>query len=435
MRGSTVIRPRHTKFRPIVEGLDDRCLPSVAGLTPAQVATAYGLSGLTFGTRAANGSGQKIAIVDAYNDPNIKTELAVFDSAFNLPRPPSLTVVGQTGTSALPSNDAVWALEEALDVEWAHALAPGASIVLVEANSASVPDLMAAVNVAKRISRVSVIAMSWGASEFSGQTTDDSVFTTPGVTFVAGSGDNGSGALWPASSPNVLAVGGTTLQVNTSGTYLGETAWSGSGGGISTIEQEPSYQASVQSTGWRSTPDVAFDADPNTGVPIYSQGSWITVGGTSLGTAAWAGMIAIVDQGRALANEGTLGSTQTLSALYSLPSSAFHTVGGGYNTQTGLGSPNGAALVNDLVSSNGGTTNNGQNNGSGQPVSSPPVSSHPKGGHHPNRGLDGRSRITISGHGSSRFRPVSLDPDDRAIARPSRTRIENRPLSSNGTVT
>ena len=187
-----MIRPRRTKFRPIVEGLDDRCLPSVAGLTPAQVATAYGLSGLTFGTRAANGSGQKIAIVDDYNDPNIKTELAVFDSAFNLPRPPSLTVVGQTGTSALPSNDAVWALEEALDVEWAHALAPGAGIVLVEANSASVPDLMAAVNVAKRISGVSVIAMSWGASEFSGQTAYDSVFTTPGVTFVAGSGDTGS---------------------------------------------------------------------------------------------------------------------------------------------------------------------------------------------------------------------------------------------------
>jgi len=412
-----MIRPRRTKFRPIVEGLDDRCLPSVTGLTPAQVATAYGLRGLTFGTRAANGSGQKIAIVDAYNDPNIKTELAVFDSAFNLPRPPSLTVVGQTGTSALPSNDAVWALEEALDVEWAHALAPGASIVLVEANSASVPDLMAAVNVAKRISRVSVIAMSWGVSEFSCETAYDSVFTTPGVTFVAGSGDTGSfgGPLWPASSPNVLAVGGTTLQVNTSGNYLGETAWSGSGGGISTIEQEPSYQASVQSTG-RSTPDVAFDADP--GVPIYSQGSWITVGGTSLGTAAWAGMIAIVDQGRALANKGTLGSTQTLTALYSLPSSAFHTVGGAYNTQTGLGSPNGAALVNGLVSSNGSTTNNGQNNCGGQPVSSPPVSSppvssHPKGGHHPNRVLEGRSRNTISGHGSSRFRPVSLDPDDR----------------------
>src|SRR5208337_141247 len=111
MRGSTMIRPRRTKFRPIVEGLDDRCLPSVAGLTPAQVATAYGLSGLTFGTRAANGSGQKIAIVEAY--------------------------------------------------------------------SASVPDLMAAVNVAQRISRVSVIAMSWGASEFSGETAYDSVFTTP----------------------------------------------------------------------------------------------------------------------------------------------------------------------------------------------------------------------------------------------------------------
>lgn len=410
-----MIRHRRTRFRPIVEGLDHRCLPSVAGLTPAQVATAYGLSGLTFGTRAANGSGQTIAIVDAYNDPNIKTELAVFDSAYHLPDPPSLTVVGQTGTSALPSNDAGWALEEALDVEWAHALAPGAAIVLVEANSASVPDLMAAVNDATQIPGVSVISMSWGGGEFSGQTAYDSVFSTPGVTFVSGSGDNGSfsGAQWPASSPTVLAVGGTTLQVSNGGTYQGETAWSGSGGGISTIEQEPSYQASVQSTGWRSTPDVAFDADPNTGVPIYSislssgQGSWTTVGGTSLGTAAWAAVIAIVDQGRALANEGTLGSTQTLTALYSLPSSDFNTIGGGYNTQTGLGTPNGAALVNGLVSYNGSTTNNGQNNCSGQPVSSPPVGSNLKGGHHPNRVLEGYSWNTISGHGSGRFRPVS----------------------------
>ena len=233
---------------------------------------------------------------------------------------------------------------------------------------------------------------------------------------MAGSGDYGGGPLWPASSPNVLAVGGTTLQVSTCGTYVGETAWSGSGGGISTIEQEPSYQASVQSTG-RSTPDVAFDADPNTGVPIYSQASWLTIGGTSLGTAAWAGMIAIVDQGRALANEGTLGSTQTLTALYSLPSSAFHTVGGTYNTQTGLGSPNGAALVNDLVR---------QPPERGPPKRRP--SSQPCA-------LEGRFRNTISGHGSSRFRPVSLDPDGRAIPRPSRTRIENRPLSSNGTVT
>ena len=344
-----MIRPRRTKFRPIVEGLDDRCLPSVAGLTPAQVATAYGLSGLTFGTRAANGSGQKIAIVDAYNDPNIKTELAVFDSAFNLPRPPSLTVVGQTGTSALPSNDAVWALEEALDVEWAHALAPGAGIVLVEANSASVPDLMAAVNVAKRISGVSVIAMSWGASEFSGETAYDSVFTTPGVTFVAGSGDYGRRP--PVAGLVPQRPGGRGD--NTPSQHQWKLP-----GRDRLVRQRRRHQhdragTQLSSLGpvhrRRSTPDVAFDADPTTGVPIYSQGSWITVGGTSLGTAAWAGIIAIVDQGRALANEGTLGSTQTLTALYSLPSSAFHTVGGAYNTQTGLGSPNGAALVNDLV--------------------------------------------------------------------------------------
>ena len=112
------------RFRPIVEGLDDRCLLSTLGLTPAQVAKAYGLNGLTFGAQAADGSGQTIAVVDAYNDPNIRTELAVFDAQFNLPDPPSLNVLGQSGTSTLPANDVDWAQETALDVEWAHAMAP-----------------------------------------------------------------------------------------------------------------------------------------------------------------------------------------------------------------------------------------------------------------------------------------------------------------------
>src|SRR4051794_40689482 len=113
-----MVRQRRRSFRPIVSTLDDRCMLSASGLSPAQVATAYGLNGLTFGGRAADGTGQTIAIVDVHNDPNIATELAVFDAANNLPAPPSLTVVGQNGTSALPSNNAGWAQEIALDVEW-----------------------------------------------------------------------------------------------------------------------------------------------------------------------------------------------------------------------------------------------------------------------------------------------------------------------------
>ena len=153
---------------------------------------------------------------------------------------------------------------------------------------------------------------------------------------------------------NVLAVGGTTLQVGSSGNYQGETAWVGTSGGFSTIETEPSYQFSVQSSGCRSTPDVAFDGDPNTGVEVYSmdpysgQGSWLTVAGTSLGAPAWAATIAIVDQGRALNNRGPRlrpDADRPLQPSYvRLPR-----VGGGYNQQTGLGTPNGGSLINDLV--------------------------------------------------------------------------------------
>ena len=350
-------RPRSRIYRPLVETLDDRCLLAASGLTPAQIATAYGLGGLTSGGQAANGSGQTIAIVDAYNDPNIAAELAMFDSTNNLPAPPSLTVVGETGTQALPRTDVSWAQEEALDVEWAHAIAPGASIVLVETNSFNIPDLMAGVKTAVAQPGVSVVSMSWGGSEISYVTSLDRLFTAAGITFVAASGDDGafSGAQWPASSSYVVGVGGTTLQVGGNGTYQGETAWAGSSGGDSTIETEPSYQESVQSSGWRSTPDVAFDADPNTGVEVYSidansgRGSWLTAGGTSLGAPSWAAIVAIVDQGRAQNNAGALGSFQTLTALYSLPTSDFHVIGGGYNTQTGLGTPNGGSLIKDLV--------------------------------------------------------------------------------------
>src|SRR5207248_3834810 len=138
---------------------------------------------------------------------------------------------------------------------------------------------------------VSVVSMSWGGSEDPFVASYDRVFTTAGVTFVAASGDDGpsAGAEWPASSPNVLGVGGTTLQVADSGAYQGETVWAGSSGGSSTIETEPSYQNTVQSSGWRSTPDVAFDGHPDTRVHVYAidptsaQCSWLAAGGTSLG--------------------------------------------------------------------------------------------------------------------------------------------------------
>jgi hypothetical protein len=350
-------RPRSRFYRPLVESLGDRCLLAASGLTPAQIATAYGLDGLTLNGQAANGSGQTIAIVDAYNDPNIAAELATFDSTNNLPAPPNLTVVGETGTQVLPRTDVGWAQEEALDIEWAHAIAPGAGIVLVETNSFNIPDLMAGVKTAAAQPGVSVVSMSWGGSEFPYVMSYDHLFATAGITFVAASGDNGAsgGAQWPASSSYVVGVGGTTLRVGAGGVYQGETAWEGSSGGASAIETEPGYQKSVQSSGWRSTPDVAFDGDTSTGVAVYSidpysnQGSWMSVGGTSVGAPSWAAIVAIVDQGRAQTNAGPLNSLQTLTALYSLPASDFHVIGGGYNTQTGLGTPDGGSLINALV--------------------------------------------------------------------------------------
>ena len=171
-------------------------------------------------------------------------------------------------------------------------------------------------------------------------------------------------------SPTVVSVGGTTLNLSFSGHYQSETAWVDSSGGLSRFEREPGFQRLVQGTGKRSTPDVAFDGDPNTGVRVYQsslysgQGSWEVVGGTSLGAPAWAAIIAIADQGRALEGKPPLdGATQTLPTLYSVPSSDFNVVpplgsrtsaavAAGTNPYTGRGTPNGPSLVADLVASN-----------------------------------------------------------------------------------
>ena len=197
---------------------------------------------------------------------------------------------------------------------------------------------------------VSAVSMSWGTNEYSGEQTIDSTFTTPsghqGVTFVAATGDQGSPGYYPAYSPKVLAVGGTTLNLNPNGTYQSETAWSGSGGGTSAYEPEPAYQEGVQSTGLRTIPDVAFDADPNTGVGVYDSyddtdgsGPWVQVGGTSLASPSWAGLIAIANQGRVDAGGSTLdGPSETLPALYSLSPSDLTTSPRGVTAASSRGS-------------------------------------------------------------------------------------------------
>ena len=236
-----------------------------------------------------------------------------FDQAFGLPDPPSFIRVAQDGSTHYPGTDpagagspsGTWETEIALDVEWAHALAPMANILLVEATTNSFNNLFTAVDYARHQPGVSVVSMSFGGGEFSGETSFDSFFQTPtghgGVTFIASTGDNGQPGGYPAYSPNVLAVGGTTLSVDSSGNYLGEKGWSldyrgvGGGGGISLYESQPPFQNGVvtQSTTRRTIPDIALDADPATGVPIYDSfdngttNPWSQIGGTSFSAPAW----------------------------------------------------------------------------------------------------------------------------------------------------
>ncbi len=175
---------RRRSIRPLYDQLDDRCLPS--GYTPAQITAGYGLSGITFTSSgknvAGNGAGQTIALIETYSDPNIQASLNAFDAAYGLPYI-TLDVINQAGTQT----NLGWAQEESLDVEWAHAIAPGANIVVVEAapgntSSQQLTNLMTAVQTANQTPGVTVVSMSWGFYEFSNESSYDSNFTTPGIT-------------------------------------------------------------------------------------------------------------------------------------------------------------------------------------------------------------------------------------------------------------
>ena len=555
--------------------------PQVAGstlsYTVAQIRAAYGINSIAdFGSATADGTGQTIAIDDAYNDPTIYSDLNGFDSDMTLTTTSAetlyqlygssssfLTVYNQNGVNitseiadsgngVVPSVDPTGSAqgEITLDVEWAHAIAPGAKIDLIETNSYS--SILTGDKIAADLPGVSVVSNSYGLEQSSSDTGyDSSTFVTPsghtGVTFLAASGDDGAitpGAsasddgYYPAISSNVVAVGGTQLTLDNDG-YGSETGWSfetptstvdhgggsytqsgtwtshsggfsgsygtaaggssssaswtvnvnsadigwsdgvelsttwsalssnatdatytiyqgtaatgtvlgtvvidqadapsgtddgnsefqelgvffptlssrdtatltvvlnaktangtvdadaigiapawASTGGASDLEAEPSYQLTYQSTGFRTTPDVSFDASTNTGVTAYENGSLsYDYAGTSLACPCWAGLIAIANQGRVASGESTFDSTadpeQTLQALYSLPSSDFHDITSGYNGYsatsgydfvTGRGTPIANTLIADLVA----YAQSGQSGGSGQTGQSPTITS------------------------------------------------------------
>jgi hypothetical protein len=360
-RSAALRRRRFVSFRPSLDVLETRVLLS---FNPNQIRHAYGFDRVGFEDSthalvAGDGTGQTIAIVDAFDDPNIASNLATFDSQYGLPAPPTFTKVNQTGGTTYPPPNTGWAREIALDVEYAHAMAPGADILLVEATNNSPGNLNAAVQYAANHGAVAV-SMSYGSPEFAGETSQDSVFTHAGVTYLSATGDGGAPGIYQAFSPNVVAVGGTSL-VLSGGNYSSESGWSGSGGGISQYETQPSYQVGVvtQSSNRRTIPDLSFVANPSTGVIVYDTyggSGFYTVGGTSAATPIMAGLTAIVDQGRSyLFGRTSYYGRDFLNALYALPQSDLHEIltgnngfpaGPGYNLVTGRGT----AIVDRFVS-------------------------------------------------------------------------------------
>lgn len=248
------------------------------------------------------GGAGAIAIVDAFDTPNVAADLAAFSAQFGLP-PAVFQVVYASGTQPALDPSGGWELEASLDIEWSHAMAPNAKIFLVEANSNRFLDLFQAVLVASNLVATNgggEVSMSWGSGEFLNETKYDGNFTTPSVVYIASSGDS-PGAGWPSASPNVISAGGTTLSRDpNSGTFLLENTWQDAGGGPSQVEARPHFQDRIANIvgDFRGTPDFSFDANPNTGVWVLDTnlfqggpGGWFILGGTSVSSPSLAGIL------------------------------------------------------------------------------------------------------------------------------------------------
>ncbi len=331
---------------------------------PGQLRSAYELTG-------SGSPSQIIAIVDAFDHPNIQADLNTYSQAFGIPTLPPC--VGDINTSAVacfkkvdqrggvnyPAPNAGWALEIALDVEVAHGVCPGCSILLVEADSNSLANLAASVDMAVNLGATAVSNSYGSSNEFMGETSYDSHYNHPGVAMTVSSGDSGFGTSYPAVSPFVTAVGGTTLYLNSNGSYKQEIAWKGSGSGCSSQESsKPAGQPTIPGCSKRIVADVSAVADPNTGAAVYDsypyngQSGWFRVGGTSLSSPliaavyALAGGVAAGVQGNSVpyanASAATIHDiTSGTNGRCSKGSTALCTALAGFDGPTGLGSPRG----------------------------------------------------------------------------------------------
>jgi subtilase family serine protease len=311
----------------------ERSLP-INGYTPQQIKQVYGIGEKTCGT----GRDQIIAIINAYGYPTLINDLNVFSQQFNLPMP---RVIGSLDTMPPYSMDRFnimihsmassihidnnWALEQSLDIQWAHAMAPHATLLVVQAVSSGYTDLFSAMNYAISM-RATVISLSWGGAESLHQLNFDKYFNLDkNVVFIASSGDT-PGVMYPSASPHVLSVGGTTLRIGSKDNEyvrISEKVWytnntSSTGGGVSMYEKKV-HQHNITYTN-RVTPDVSFNADPMTGVAIYNSmfSGWLKIGGTSFSAPAWAGIIAMGNQKRNMINKPHLSNKILSQGIYGL---------------------------------------------------------------------------------------------------------------------
>lgn len=296
--------------------------PGYAYETPASFACVYSLVTPVSGcnpntvTKNVTGGSKAIAVVDAYDDPWAGPDLAYFSSQFGLPfSPGQFQVVYEDGPASPPGIDVTggWEFEESLDIEYSHAMAPNATIYLVETDSNNLSDLLTGVQIASNLIQCGQpttcpagskgrgeVSMSWGGPEFPAETSLEGFFSTPGVVYVAAAGD-APGTDWPCTSPKVVCAGGTTIRRNPfNGNFIEERTWELASGGVSLYEAIPSYQSSISGIVGtaRGVPDVALDSNPITGAWVWDSnyfeelgGGWFIAGGTSMATPTWAGII------------------------------------------------------------------------------------------------------------------------------------------------
>jgi subtilase family serine protease len=299
-----------------------------------------------------------VAIVDAYDDPNAESNLAVYRSTYGIAACTTANgcfeKVNQNGVQGTyPRGDSGWAQEISLDLDMVSAACPNCKILLVEANSASFTDLGIAENQAASLG-ANAISNSYGGSEFSGETSADTPYNHPGIAITVSSGDSGYGVQFPASSQYVTAVGGTSLARSSAGRGWSETAWSGAGSGCSAYEGKPSWQTDVVGCPNRTVADVSAVADPNTGVAVYDTfrtGGWLVFGGTSVASPLVAAVYALAGNASSFSygsypyghtaslNDVTSGSNGSCGGTY------LCTAGPGYDGPTGLGTPSGAGAL------------------------------------------------------------------------------------------